>query len=203
MPKSQDSEQQILDAARQEFRENGYSGARMQSIADRAGINKSMLHYYYRSKDKLFQQVFREAVKELFPVLFEVLNADLGLVPKVEKLIETYHDIFRENPSLPQFVLHEMNQHPVRFRSFIESQGIEIPRVFVRQIEEEIRAGTMRPIKPQEFVINIIALCVFPYIARNMIEVIFEMEGDTFEHFIEQRKRGLSKYIFNAVKKAR
>jgi len=203
MPDTQDTEKQILEAARLEFRENGYDGARMQAIADRAGINKSMLHYYYRSKDKLFQKVFQEAVRDFFPILFEVLDSDMGLVPKVEKLIETYHEIFRQNPSLPQFVLHEMNQHPQRFKSFMENEGIELPRTFVRQIEEEIRAETMRPVNPQEFIINTIALCVFPYIARNMIEVLFGMDEQTFEQFIARRKRGLSTYIFNAVKKAR
>lgn len=201
MPNDQDSEEQILEAARGEFQENGYSGARMQSIADRAGINKSMLHYYYRSKDKLFQQVFQEAVKEFIPVVFKVLNSNLELVSKVEKLIDTYHRIFSENPYLPQFVLHEMNQHPDRFKKFMESQNIEVPRVFVRQIEEEIRSGSMRPVEPREFIINTIALCVFPYIARNMIEVIFGLEEAAFKQFIEQRKKGLSTYIFNAVKK--
>ena len=203
MSEAHDSEIQILKAARQEFRENGFAGARMQSIADRAGINKSMLHYYYRSKEKLFQQIFQEAVKEIFPILFEVLDSDLGLVPKVEKLIDTYHEIFQDNPSLPQFVLHEMNQHPDRFKSFMKSQGITAPPVLIRQIEEEIRAGTMRPIKPQEFIMNVVALCVFPFVARNMFEVIFDMEGDAFDRMIEQRKKGLSTYIFNAVKKGR
>lgn len=203
MTQSKETEEQIFEAARRVFQQKGYSGARMQNIADEAGINKSMLHYYYRSKDKLFQAVFQEAVKGFIPVIFEILNADLALVPKVEKLIDAYHGIFKENPHLPRFVLHEMNQHPERFKKFMESQGVEVPRVFIRQIEEEIKSGTMRPVKPQEFIINIIALCIFPYIGRRMIEVIFRMQDETFEVFIEQRKKGLSKFIFNAVKKVR
>lgn len=195
MTDQKETEQQILDAARREFQQNGYAGARMQAIADEAGINKSMLHYYYRSKDHLFQQVFRESVRRFFPVIFNVLNSDLPLAPKVKKLIDTYHEIFLDNPQLPQFVLHEMNQHPDRFKKFMKSQGVSIPQKFVDQVQEEIRAGRMRPVQPHEFIINTIALCVFPYIARNMIEVIFGMDEQDFRNFIEKRKENLPGFI--------
>ena len=201
MSEQKETEHMILEAARREFQQNGYAGARMQAIADAAGINKSMLHYYYRSKDKLFQQVFREAVGRFFPVIFRVLSSDLSLEPKVKKLIDTYHEVFRENPYLPQFVLHEMNQHPGRFKSFMESQGVKIPGVFLKQIEEEVRAGRIRPVKPHEFIINTIALCVFPFIARNMIEAVFGMEEKAYMEFIAQRKKDLAVFIFNGVKK--
>lgn len=202
MPAKKDTEEKIFEAAQKVFHQNGYAGARMQQIADEAGINKSMLHYYYRSKDQLFQAVFQEGVKRFIPVIFEVLNSDLALVPKVEKLVETYHRIFKKNPYLPQFVIHEMNQHPDRFRSFMQSQDVvEVPKVFIGQIQEEIRAGTMRPIKPKEFIVNIISLCVFPFITRSMIEIVFGMDAETFEEFIDQRKKQLSTFIFKAVKK--
>lgn len=199
MTNSKETEEQILEAARRKFHQNGYAGARMQAIADEAGINKSMLHYYFRSKDKLFHQIFQESVKRFFPIIFEVLNSDLELRPKVEKLIETYHHILRENPDLPQFVLYEMNQHPDRFKQFLESLGVEISPVFIKQIQEEVQAGSIRPIKPPVFIVNTIGLCLFPYIARNMIEVLFGMDEKQFEQFVEQRKKELSTFIFEGI----
>jgi AcrR family transcriptional regulator len=201
MSEELETEEQILEAAKQIFQESGFAGARMQEIADEAGINKSMLHYYFRSKDKLFQKVFRESIRQFFPEILKVLNADLALIPKIEKLVETYYEMFKKHPHLPRFVIHEMNQHPERFREFMKSTGIEIPEVFVKQIRSEIESGAMRNIDPREFIINTIGLCVFPLIARPMIETVFEMDDEQYQQFLERRKKELPKFILNAVKK--
>ncbi len=195
------TEKQILKAAKEIFQEQGFSGARMQEIADRADINKSMLHYYFRSKDKLFQKVFQSSILEFFPEIFTVLNADLALTPKVEKLVETYYDMFQRHPHLPRFIIHEMNQHPDRFKEFIESVDIGIPATFIKQIQEEIEAGQMRKIDPQEFIINTIGLCVFPVIARPMVETVFGMDDEQYQQFLQKRKKELPKFILNAVAK--
>ncbi len=195
------TEEQILEAAKQIFQEQGFAGARMQEIADEADINKSMLHYYFRSKDKLFQKVFQDSIRQFFPEILKVLNADLALVPKIEKLVETYYDMFKKHPHLPRFVIHEMNQHPERFKEFVKNTGIEIPELFVKQIRAEMESSTMRKIDPREFIINTIGLSVFPLIARPMIETVFEMNDDQYQHFLEQRKKELPKFIINAVKK--
>lgn len=201
MPDSQQTEVQIFEAAKTIFHREGYEGARMQAIADEAGINKAMLHYYYRSKDKLFQAVFQDAVKRFFPVIREVLGGDKGIVPKVKELVDTYYRIFREHPHLPVFVIYEMNQHPERFKNFMKGQVGGIPEPFLRQVEAEIRAGEMKPVKPHEFLVNIIALCVFPFIARSMVEAVFEMEPRDYERFMEERRKSLPRYILNSISK--
>lgn len=196
-----DTEEQILKAAKQVFRERGFSGARMQKIADEAGINKSMLHYYFRTKDQLFQQVFQESIRDFFPKIFKVLNADLAFVPKIRKLVETYYTMFKNHPHLPRFVIHEMNQHPDRFKEFINKTQIRIPERFVKQIQAEIESGSMKRIAPREFIINTIGLCVFPIIARPMVETVFEMNDEEYHEFLENRKRELPKFILNAVER--
>ncbi len=201
MTEREETEQQIFEAAKRVFHREGYAGARMQSIADEAEINKAMLHYYYRSKDKLFQAVFQDAVKNFLPVIRDVLNADLDLVPKVKKLVETYHRIFREHPHLPKFVIYEMNRHPVRFREFIGRQAEDVPATFLKQVRAEIRAGSMKSVEPREFLVNTISLCVFPFVARTMIEVIFGMEEEEFDRFMKKRSRSLADQILNSVKK--
>lgn len=195
------TEEQILEAAKQVFQKRGFAGARMQEIADKAGINKSMLHYYFRSKDNLFQTVFQESIRQFFPKIFEVLNSDLALNPKINKLVETYYQMFKEQPHLPRFIIHEMNQHPDRFKQFVNSIGIEIPEQFIKQIRSEIEAGTMKEIDPREFIINTIGMCVFPLIARPMIETVFGMNDEQYQQFLEHRKKELPKFILNTVKK--
>lgn len=201
MSDEQKTEEQILEAAKSIFQERGFAGARMQEIADQADINKSMLHYYFRSKDKLFQKVFQDSLLQFFPKIFKVLNSDLGLVPKIEKLVETYYDMFQRYPHLPRFIIHEMNQHPNRFKDFIKNIDLEIPAKFGKQIQAEIEAGQMRNIDPQEFIINTIGLCVFPVIARPMVETVFKMNDEQYQQFLEKRKKDLPKFIFNAVRK--
>ncbi|MGM0545921.1 MAG: TetR/AcrR family transcriptional regulator [Bacteroidota bacterium] len=201
MSEELETEEQILEAAKRIFQERGFAGARMQEIADEAGINKSMLHYYFRSKDKLFQKVFQESIRQFFPEILKVLNSDLALVPKIQKLVETYYEMFKKHPHLPRFVIHEMNQHPERFREFIEKMNFEIPKQFLKQIQAEIEAGTMKHIDPREFIINTIGLCVFPLIARPMVETVFDMNDEQYQQFLEQRKKELPKFILNAVKK--
>ncbi len=196
-----ETEQQILEAAKQIFQERGFAGARMQEIADEADINKSMLHYYFRSKDKLFQKVFQDSIRQFFPEILKVLHADLALTPKIEKLVETYYEMFRKHPHLPRFVIHEMNQHPDRFKEFVKNMGFEIPETFVKQIRQEIESDSMLNIDPREFIINTIGLCVFPLIARPMIETVFKMNNEQYQQFLEQRKKELPKFILNAVKK--
>ncbi|MGD8749028.1 MAG: TetR/AcrR family transcriptional regulator [Balneolaceae bacterium] len=195
------TEEQILEAAKKVFQQQGFSGARMQEIADQAGINKSMLHYYFRSKDKLFQKVFQEGVREFFPVILEVLNSDLALTAKIEKLVEVYYTLFEEQPHLPSFVIHEMNQHPGRFKEFVQGVGIRIPEKFVKQVHAEIEAGALINIDPHEFIINTISLCVFPVLARPMIETVFKMDNMQYRQFLVKRKKELPEYILNAVKK--
>lgn len=201
MGKELETEEQILHAAKLIFQQHGFAGARMQAIADKAGINKSMLHYYFRSKDKLFQKVFQESMSQFFPEIFKVLNSDLELKPKVEKLVETYYGIFEEEPYLPRFVIHEMNQHPERFKKFIRHSGIEIPRGFIDQIRREVDSGSIKKIDPKEFVINTIGLCVFPFIARPMIETVFDMNDKQYKQFLNNRKKELPEFILNAIKK--
>lgn len=194
------TEDQILNAAKKVFQQQGFAGARMQAIADEAGINKSMLHYYFRSKDKLFQRVFQESIRQFFPKIFAVLNADLDFTAKVEKLVDTYYSTFLEQPHLPRFVIHEMNQHPQRFKKFMKNNGMKIPEHFMKQIKAEANAGRIKKIDPKEFIINTIGLCVFPLIARPMIETVFKMDDKQYKEFLENRKRELPKFILNAIK---
>lgn len=197
--KQLETEEQIFEAACRVFRQKGYAGARMQEIADEADINKSMLHYYYRSKDKLFQEVFRREMSRFFPVIFGVLGSDYSLDEKIRQLIDAYYSFLHDNPHMVQFILYEMNQNPDQFKSFISEQGIHPPQIFFRQIEEEIEEGNMDPIDPRQLFISIIGLILFPFVARTMIESVLRLDEAGFVNFLLERKEFLSDFILHAI----
>ncbi|NBC03559.1 MAG: TetR family transcriptional regulator [Bacteroidetes bacterium] len=199
MPLEKQTEEQIFLAAQRVFQEKGFAGARMQEIADEADINKSMLHYYYRSKENLFLEVFQSSVKKVFPQLIKILSSDKNLEEKVKNVVEFYYNTFRKNPYLPSFVLHEMNQHPKRFKEFIKSQNIEIPNEFVEQLKKEIEKGRIIPMKPTHFLINIVSLCLMPVIARTLVQTLFSLKDDEFDTFLAERKELIPKVIFSGV----
>ncbi|MEX1269510.1 MAG: TetR/AcrR family transcriptional regulator [Balneolaceae bacterium] len=199
MPIEKETEEKIFLAAQKVFQRKGYTGARMQEIADEAKINKSMLHYYYRSKEKLFLAVFRSSVKKIMPELFSILSMDVPLKEKVTRIVDFYHSVFKKNPHLPAFVIYEMNQNPGRFKDFISSMGIRIPQKFLEQIQDEISAGRLKKISPHQFLMNIVAMCMMPLVARNMVQSLFRMGDDEYFAFLEERRELIPEIIFSGV----
>lgn len=198
MADEKDTEQKIFEAAKQVFLEHGTARARMQEIADEAGINKALVHYYFRSKDRLSEAVFREAVGRFLPRIFTVITSEQSLEEKVETIIHEYIDFLGDNPHLPGFVIYEINYHPERAKQFVRSIGVPDLGPLQEQIEQRVEAGELRPISVEQFVVNLIALCVFPFVARPMLEMVLDLEGD-FDAFIEQRQRELPSFFLNAL----
>ncbi|MEX0719611.1 MAG: TetR/AcrR family transcriptional regulator [Balneolaceae bacterium] len=195
-----ETEEKIFIAAQEVFQKKGFDGARMQEIADQADINKSMLHYYYRSKDKLFMAVFQAGIKKILPKLIGVLGSEKTLEEKVVQIVDFYYYIFKVNPNLPAFVIHEMNMHPERFHQFIVSTHVQIPQKFNEQVEEEISAGRMMEIKSEQFLINIVSMCMMPVIAKKMVQGIFGFDESDYKNFLKERKKLIPELIMKGVK---
>lgn len=171
----------------------------MQEIADEADINKSMLHYYYRSKDKLFQQVYQKQMEQFFPVIFSVLDSEKSLDSKIEELIEAYYSFLTENPRIAQFLVHEMNQNPERYRQFLEEKNIHPPKKFHQQIEKEIQKGNLDKVDSKQLLTSIVGLILFPFLAQTMIEGVFELDDSEFEEYLDKRKDFLLNFILNGI----
>ena len=117
MDNEKDSTQaKILSAAKQVFLLKGMAGARMQDIADEAGINKALLHYYFRSKEKLFETIFSEALNQFFPKIAHIIESDITLFQKIESFCSEYITTMQQNAYLPLFVLNEVNKQPEYFK---------------------------------------------------------------------------------------
>ncbi len=195
----QETEEQIFDAACRVFQQKGYAGARMQEIADEADINKSMLHYYYRSKDKLFQRVFQKEMSRFFPIIFGVMDSKDSLDKKIEQLVDAYYNFLQDNPHMAQFIILEMNQHPGRFEKFIKNKGITLPKSFIRQIEADVEAGTINPIEPRQLLISMLGMILFPFLARTMVQTVFKLDDAAYTTFLRERKEMLAAFILNAI----
>lgn len=198
----QTTEHLILNAAKKVFVRKGMAGARMQDIADEAGINKALLHYYFRNKEKLFEMIFLEAAEKLFPRINAIFNADQPLFEKIESFCEEYISIVSENPYLPLFVLNEINQDPEYFLQKVWSgKSKPNPAKFLEQIEREVRKGTIKKISPVHLLMNLISMTIFPFVAKPMFQKNLGLDELQFRAVMEQRKKEIPKFIIDAIKK--
>jgi AcrR family transcriptional regulator len=196
------TEEKILAAAKKVFISKGMSGARMQDIADEAGINKALLHYYFRNKEKLFEVIFLEAAQKLFPAIIVVFESDIPLFQKLERFCEEYITVMSENPYLPLFVLNEINQDPETFLTKIwGKQNLPRPKKFLEQIEKEIKKGTIKRVSPLQLLMNLISMTIFPFVAKSMFQFNLHLDELQFRTIMEQRKKEIPKFIIDSIKK--
>jgi TetR/AcrR family transcriptional regulator len=139
MEQDKNTEQRIIDAAQKIFQVKGLAGARMQEIADEAGINKAMLHYYFRTKDKLFDHIFKIAANILFPKVLIVLNTNSRLEDKIKNFVIEYITFIKAHPYLPQFILQELSNTPDRIIDIMAGVKSKYNlELFQNQIDTEV-----------------------------------------------------------------
>jgi AcrR family transcriptional regulator len=183
-----ETEKKIISSAEKLFFRKGKAGTSMQDIADDAGINRTLLNYYFRSKDQLFEAVFRNAMSSFVPNLAKLLHSDLSFSDYVPKLIETVIDAMLENPQIPIFVLQELSANPDRMPQIIKEMGID-PDVAVKKLEEEKWKDLKYPMDPRQIILNLLSLCIFPFAARSVVtEILFNGDQEAYIAAMKQRK---------------
>ncbi|HEX6575287.1 MAG TPA: TetR family transcriptional regulator [Gemmatimonadaceae bacterium] len=208
MIKDGDTEQKILQAARAVFVRRGTSGARMQEIAEEAGVNQALLHYYFRSKEKLSEAVFSETAGRMFPAIIGILGNDASIEEKVDQIVATYIENMSRSPFLPGYILSELHHHPERIPKLIgglagKSFSAALAPVLDKldkQIASEARKRKLRRISAQQFLTNLLSLCVFPFAARPMLSAAFGFDEAEFARFIAARRKELPQFIMNALR---
>lgn len=195
------TEQKILEAAKQVFMEKGIDGARMQDIADKAGINKALLHYYFRSKEKLFEMIFMEEARKFMPKVTSIMTSELTLFEKVEKFVGEYIDTLLQNPLLPIFILNEINRNPKEaIKKIFGNQRPPIDKVD-ELITKLVKKGEIKPIKGYELMVNMVSLCIFPFLARPMVQWVTKTTDEEFVKLMEMRKKTVVKFVLDSIKK--
>jgi TetR/AcrR family transcriptional regulator len=194
------AEEKIKKAASEVFLLKGLDGARMQEIADKAGINKALLHYYYRNKEQLFQSVFEDKLLSFLPKIFQVFHSEQSIEDKVNILAERYIDFLKVNPELPHFVLGELQRRPERLFEKIDAKLSMNIDVIGQQLKKEAEEGRIRPIAPQHFMANLLSMIVFPFIASPLFMKVFRYDKDAYYAYLDHRKKEVPAFVMAALR---
>ena len=193
----------IFRAASDIFEEKGYEGARMQEIADKAGINKALLHYYFRSKDQLFMAVFQVLLKKMFEKIFSIFSEEISFKEKLKKFLEEHIEFMIKNPKLPIFLLNELSQNPALAEGLKEmiNYGELRDMIYTRHAKELKGYGIKKNDMPQ-LMVTVVSFSIFPFAARDMIKIMMPEMGDTkkFNTYMRERKSFASDFIMAALK---
>jgi TetR/AcrR family transcriptional regulator len=195
------TEEKILSAAKKVFIIKGMAGARMQDIADEAGINKALLHYYFKNKEQLFENIFTKLTEGLWKQITSVFESDDPLFEKIHSFCSLYIEKVIQNPYIPLFVLYELNQRPTRFVKKMFRNNPLRPAKLMQQIDSEVKAGNIRRIDPPQLVMNMISLCVLPFMGKPMFMTVMNLDEKTFLDLMQQRKKVVPEFIINSIKK--
>lgn len=195
------TEDKIFEAATFVFEEQGLSGARMQNIADRAGINKALLHYYFRTKDHLFEAVFTKLARKMFMKFTPLFENNLSLEEKIRFFFREHINFLQHNPKLPGFILNEINHNPQRIQKLIKN--IDFKKVWetiLDQHKDELHKYNISEESLPQIVTTIVSLSVFPFAAKGILEVVLTNLGVTFDDYIEARKEFAAEFVIRAIK---
>jgi len=196
------TEEKIFEAATDVFLDKGLDGSRMQDIATHAGINKSLLHYYYRTKDQLFNTVFEMIARKMIKKFSPVFDTNLTLEEKIRFFFREHITFLQENPRLPGFLLNELNRNPARIKKILDNIEInDLWAAFLDQHAHELEKYNITKESIPQLMTSIAAISVFPFAARGIIEAILEKAGIDFNSYIEERKLFAADFVINALKK--
>lgn len=178
------TEEKILISASKVFTEKGFSGTRTRDIAEEAGINLALLNYYFRSKEKLFEQVMKVKIVLLFGKIIPILTNDkTSLDEKIDLASEKYFEILSKNPNLPLFILSEIQKKPSNITSLIPADKLLKASVVMKQIEEK-KPG----LNPLHFIVNFLSMTAFPFIVKPVLKNFSILNDEEFQQFVEERK---------------
>jgi AcrR family transcriptional regulator len=205
MNNERNNEQLILEAAEMEFLEKGFKNAATTAIAKRAGVTHAMLHYYFRTKENLFQKVFQEKAVLLGNSFYQQLSGDLPFEDVIRKFIEFHFNFVRENPKLLIFVFNEAVVNKNNRHFLLEQMRPKVLNVlnrFEKLLSEEVAKGSIRPVKAFDLLVNIASLNVFTFVTLPVIEDLTPDSKDAgyLENLINERKENVVQFVLNALK---
>ncbi|MBO5044760.1 MAG: TetR/AcrR family transcriptional regulator [Alistipes sp.] len=201
----QSKEQQILAAAEQEFLTRGYDGARTTSIAQAAGVTHAMLHYYFRTKEQLFERIVDEKFETMSHSMFAIMgDPSLPIVERIKGGIEAHFDFVAQNPLLPRFVINEIISRPERYEVLYKRAGLIIETIY-RDLQSEIdrsaERGEIERVDIKMLFISIMSLNIFTFLAYPFMEPLMGELMANRERFLAERKAENIETILRRIKK--
>ncbi len=191
----------ILEAAKDIFIEKGYAGARMRDIAERAGINKGLLHYYYKTKKIMFVEVLKFSSRHIFPKLNDIMVSEIKFNKKLELIVDVYIELLSQNIKLPSFVINEMNYNTEIFINSIFEAGLfpDIPKIGL-MISKDVEEYNIENFDPFNFVLNGLSMILFPFLLRPVLNRNLNINDKEFINIMRLRKRFIVDTLINGLK---
>lgn len=199
----QNMEKTIMDAAEKLFLEKGFAMVSTTQIAKAAGCNQALVHYYFRTKDRLFEAIFAEKLKTFFSVIFQTHDESLSFEEKLRKYIGAHFDMLMANPKLPFLVMNELTTNPARIDSLKEMLGSTINNVyepFQKDLDAEIEAGRVRPTNIPDIIYSMIALNVMAFIGAPIMKRILLLNDEFFNTMLLHRREENIRIVLNGLK---
>ena len=187
------TEQLIKDTAKHIFFKEGRLHATTQDIADAAGVNRTLVNYYYRSRDILFEQVFKEASQEMRIALDLILEADLPFKSKIEKFIEEFLIQAMKYPYRELYIVNEINRYPSDEELDKKNHSM---KKFIKEIKNEMELGHIKTLDPRHFIMNLFALMAYPLIAASLNKKYFNITDDEHAELMKERKQIIFELIY-------
>ena len=196
------SQKHILRIAKKHFLAFGFAGARMQAIADETGVNKALLHYYYKNKEGLFKKVFDAEAQKMFASVEEIANQNIPILEKIRKLIENDIGHLLKNPELPMFMMREMARDPALIKKFDPSgRSAGFIKIISKEIVEAQDKKIIRKnISVQDIFINMGGLAMFPFISKPYCSIGSDITDKQYKAWLTDRKKSVPDFIIRAIK---
>lgn len=198
-----DTEQLILQAAEKEFISKGFDSARTTAIAEEAGVTHAMLHYYFRTKEKLFDRVLSSKVSEMRGVMLGFIdNEELPLLQRIELGVRRHFEFLMNNPQLPLFIINELRRKESKVAKFMEiskDTARDIQVSLQSAIDMAATKGECRRIDARTLVLDIISLNVAPFVGAPLIDCIFAIGPEKRRGFLPERLEENVKTILNKL----
>jgi TetR/AcrR family transcriptional regulator len=191
------TEQLIQDTAKKLFFEKGLMKATTAEIAKEAGVNRALIHYYFRSREHMMEILLEDAMTDKRDRVRSILATDMPFREKISKYIETIIGFGLQYPYLENFIINETNRNPDIFKQYCTNIKVKSTEMIREQLEEEIKNNKLAPITPEHFLVNVIALCNYPLHAKPILQTIHGMSDDAYKTFLIERKRVIYETIFN------
>ncbi len=202
MVKEHSTEEAIKKAAWKVFSRKGLEGTRMHDIADEAGVNKAMINYYFRSKEKLFDIIFEQDLKRFIEGKIEIINKDVSLKEMIGLFITHDMDNMLHFPHLPIFIFNEISRNPDLLLKKISAVAkVRHFEKFARKVRKEIKEGKIIDISPEELMINMIAMVAFPFLSKPLNCHMMAMSEAAYGKLMKKRKESVTRFILKAIEK--
>lgn len=194
--KDASTEEKIKTAAKTVFYKKGFTATRTRDIAEEAGLNLALLNYYFRSKAKLFEIIMTETFVGFIDSIKVILNDEkTSLEQKVEIIAERYIDFIIKEPEIPIFILTEIRNNPEGLLKRLPIREIINESVFIKQFLTAVEKKEITESNPLHFLMNILGLVVFPFIAKPIIMGSRNLETEAFNDLMRERKKKIPVWI--------